>query len=133
MGCGNVKQSAHPLKSLQLENVGVNSIDSFNNKVSDIINRFADLTDDLEKRKNEFFDQCDLVYANRTKDRTLSIAFQATVLFIMATIEGDVEKVKIHIIDEKPYFRVDFSEVATALEKPTALLASFAAIVEAIE
>jgi hypothetical protein len=55
MGCSSGKQHAN-IKSLKIEKVGVHSIDKFCDQIEEIINRFADLTDDLEQRNKKLGD-----------------------------------------------------------------------------
>lgn len=106
MGCNSTKESKTSIKSLNLPKVGVASLDAFIAKVTDIVNRFADLTDDIEKKQNHMYNLYDFVYVNRKADRTLRIAFLSVNILFISTANGDMSKVKIDVIDKEPYFKI---------------------------
>ena len=106
MGCGGSKQKAH-IRSLKLENVGVSSVDRFNNQVEEVIEKFAAIYDDIERKKATLLSLTAFDYVNYPEsDKNIKNITVAMLLQFFAVANGDLSKIKIDVVDRKPFLKI---------------------------
>jgi hypothetical protein len=100
MGCSSGKTKIS-IRSLKLKSVGLPSVDKFIDETEDVIERFAKLTDDIEKKRLRL----DSV-TGFPKDSGLKKSVIGILLFLYAAAAGDKTKVKIEISPKKIKIKV---------------------------
>ena len=98
MGCGNSKQK-QSIRTLRLTAVGVRSVDRLVDQFEEVINRFAEVTDLLDDRKQRLDDITRFwtIRGARLKHSVLGILLQC-----FALANGDMSKVSIDVIERAP-------------------------------
>jgi hypothetical protein len=74
-----------------------------------ILNKFAGLTDGMERKRKVLYDLTDFTYINRTGDRTLKNCMIAVLLQFISVANGDMTKIKIDIVERSPYIKLSLS------------------------
>lgn len=105
MGCSSGKETKVNIKSLRLQNVGVHSVDSFNDQVEVVINKFAALTDGIEYKRKRLDDLTGFWWY-RQADRSIRNSVMGIILQFLAVANGDLTKIKIDIIEHKPFVKI---------------------------
>ena len=105
MGCSSGKQTSS-IRSLKLDNVGVHSIDAFNNQIEEILEKFAALTDDLDKRRRDLSNYTGFGWHGKHGDGGLKKGIIGIILQFFSLASGDISKVKIDIVPKKPYLKI---------------------------
>ena len=109
MGCqSSTQSSAHAqkrsIRSFKLTKIGVYSVDKYIEQMEEVIERFAKLTEDIEKKRHRFdsltgFDAY-RVYGTRIRHSTIGMLLQ-----MYSAANGDRSKVDIGIKEQKPFIK----------------------------
>jgi len=89
MGCGGSKKK-QDVRNLRLERVGVYSIDAFNDEVTNIIEQFAVITDDIDWKRKRVEDATGFWWAKHQDDRTLANYVTGMLLQFYSVANGNV-------------------------------------------
>jgi len=135
MGCGGSKEKAD-IRSLKLERIGVYSIDAFSGRVTDVIERFASIADDLKKRRVRLEDLTGFNRAGiKTADRTLNNAVLGMLLQFFAVCNGSYEKIVVTFKERRPYIdiKVNGLSLSNAEDQIQALVDYIETLHESVE
>jgi hypothetical protein len=87
MGCSSGKEKIH-IRQLKLKSTGIPSVDNFIDETEDVIERFAKLTDDIEKKRLKLD-----TLTGFPKDSGLKKSVIGILLLMFAAANGDKSKV----------------------------------------
>ena len=132
MGCGSSKEGTS-ITSLKLAPVGVKSVDSFNDQVEVVINNCAKIEDGITKARKALGAVAGFDAAG--KGSSLKQTVTGILLMCLCAANGDMSKLKIEIINKKPYFKISLNGMTS--ESIPKLINAFEeyidALVDAIE
>lgn len=106
MGCSSGKEKIS-IRQLKLKSVGIRSIDNFVDETEDVIERFAKLTDDIEKKRLKL-DKL----TGFPRDSGLRKSVLAILLLFLAAANGDKSKVKIELAMVQPFIKIKLHGVS---------------------
>ena len=110
MGCGNTKASKPNIHALRLAPVGVMSIDKFNDQVERVLDRFAEIQDDIVRKK----ERLGWVTGFNWWEVTLKHCIVGIILQDFAAANGDLSKVKWDVIEKAPFVKIALNGVSIA-------------------
>lgn len=87
MGCSSGKEKIH-IRQLKLTATGIPSVDKFVGETEDVIERFAKLTDDIEKKRLRLD-----TLTGFPKDSGLKKSVTGILLLMFAAANGDLSKI----------------------------------------
>lgn len=115
MGCSSSK-SKIDIRSFRLAPVGVYSLDRFNDKVEDVIERFGRIQDDVERKRRRLDDVSGFTWSGKGRfgDGGLKKSIYGILLQFAAVAQGDVTKIKFDVIERKPFLKISLHGLTLA-------------------
>jgi len=111
MGCSSGKEERVDIRHLRLQSIGVYSVDRFNDKLEDVIERFGKLTDDIERKRKRLDDLSGFSWGGKVRygDGGIKKSVIGILLQFFAVGQGDLSKVKVSVIERKPFIKLSLN------------------------
>lgn len=115
MGCSSSKSKVD-IRYFRLSPVGVYSLDRFNDKVEDVIERFGRLQDDVERKRRRLDDLSGFSWTSKSYygDGGLKKSIYGILLQFAAVSQGDISKIKFDVIERKPFLKISLHGLTLA-------------------
>ena len=108
MGCGSSKSEETSIRNIRLQPVGVPAFDKFNDSIERIIEDFAKIEDSVKRRRKALDSLTGFVgiIDHAVENGGLKKSTMGMLLQFTSVANGDPSKVKVDVIERKPFIKI---------------------------